>query len=343
MGQEVTYQAIAPYRGGGNAPALGMLTADGRIFRMDGQPWRYGGASAFNLCDRYGRGQDIDGFCSDVAGFPVLRTWSYTPVKDWGSSAWESPSLDTLVAFLKTCADRGRLVEFTLLTDDDPARLDPAARLVDGLRAARPRNLILEIGNEPETHKAINTAALRDVCERSGFLYASGNYENSAHAFGSYLVTHTGRDSEWPRRAHDLLEFYTGGGPNAPSDPAHHCPIVADEPIRPDQAGYNVQDFRAYFGACALLGAGATFHCESGKLCGRLTAAELACADAAMEGLRPFPADAPLGPYRRIDEQGGTLRTYAVGNYMVRIRPTMPQAPEPGWTAIDADGILWRR
>jgi hypothetical protein len=100
-------------------------------------------------------------------------------------------------------------------------------------------------------------------------------------------------------------------------------------------------DFRAYFGACALFGAGATFHFEGGKF-GRLpNDVEARCAAAALEGLNAFPPDAPFGAYRRVNDN--TLRTYAVGQYAVRIRPTTLNFPEPGWTAIDADGILWRR
>jgi hypothetical protein len=148
---------------------------------------------------------------------------------------------------------------------------------------------------------------------------------------------------EWPRRAHDLMEFYGGGGPNAPTDPPHRFPIVADEPAKlQDVGGNRVQDWRAYFAACALLGGGATFHSESGKFARLPTDDERPLIAAALEGLTAFPADAPLGSYRRPVEH--SLRTYVVGEqWMVRIRPETPEAPEPGWSALDADGILWRR
>jgi len=122
-------------------------------------------------------------------------------------------------------------------------------------------------------------------------------------------------------------------------------PIVSDEPIRPDQAtGDREGDFLAYFATCSILGAGATFHSESGKF-GRVpTDDEQRLARLALQGLDAFPADASFGAYRRIDEQGHTLRTYTVGNRaMVRIRPQTLDAPEPGWVSRDGRGILWMR
>lgn len=343
VGQAVSVQIYRP-RLYGAAPPIGVLSTDGPIFRMDGQPWRYKGRTAFKLCEVFRRGDDIDLFLAESVGANVLRVFAYTPEKDWGAGAWDVPDIGAALAFFDACAARGLVVEWVLLTDDDPAQLDPAARFVDELAAARPSNVVLEIGNEPMTHKTIDTAALRDVCERSGLLYSSGDYEDSNRFFGRYLTAHTPRDDEWPRKAHDLLEYYGGGGPNAPSDPAHKVPCVADEPIRPDQAhGDLVGDFRAYFGTCAILGGGATFHCETGKYGDLFTEDEAVLFRESMWALDAFPADAPKGPYRRIDEHGGSLRTYVVGDCMTRVRPVAPEAPEPGWVALDDRGILWRR
>lgn len=326
------------------------LTTSGPIFLRDGQPWRWKGVSAFGLMNRFAKGEDISGFLGDFKGYNVLRVWPYVT---WPGTGWDSPSPDVVIAFLKRAEQAGFYVELTLLTDANPARIDQAKRLVEALTAARPPNLLLEAGNEPETHKqwpendpnpsikAIDTAALIPAMQASGFLWTTGNYEDSAKMRGSYGTTHTGRDGEWPRRAHDLLEFYGGGGPNDPSDPAHKVPIVADEPIRPDQAGYNAEDFRAYFATCALLGAGATYHFESGKYGSRPTVEEKRIAAVVLEALDAFPADAPKGPYRRPVES--SLRSYVVGDYLVRVRPTTANAPEPGWQPIGTGGILWRR
>jgi hypothetical protein len=317
--------------------ALPPLTTRGKIFLAGGEPWRWRGVSAFGLLNRFAKGEDIGPFLDDYRGYNILRVWPYVP---WTENGWDSPSADVVVAFLKRVETAGFYVELTLLTDDNPSRLEPARQLIRALAAARPTNLVLEAGNEPTTHKAIDTHALRAELEASGFLYSSGDYEDSARFYGSFLTAHTARDGEWPRRAHDLLEYWDGGGPNAPSDPAHRVPIVADEPAKPADVGGNKhQDWRAYFGASSLLGAGATFHSETGKFGARPNDEERELAAVALEALQAFPADAPLGGYRRPVER--SLRSYVVGErFMVRVRPATPDTPEPGFRAIDADGVL---
>lgn len=318
---------------------IAKLTTRGPIFLANGQPWRWKGVSAFPLMDLFEKGESIDPFLDAFAGFNLLRVWPYVPNPPW-VPGWKMPArADTPRTFAAYVGARGFQVEFTLLLDDDPAMIPRARAFVEQLRGAT--NVVLEIGNEPTTNKRIDTLALKSACEASGFLYSSGDYEDSPRFFGTFGTAHTPRDPEWPRKAHDLMEYFQGGGPAAPSDPAHKVPWVGDEPIRPDQAGFNALDYRAHFGACSLFGAGATFHYEGGKF-GRVpTADEARCAAAALAGLNAFPADAPLGAYSKRDDQ--TLRTYVIGTGMVRVRPRTLTAPEPGWTAIDTDGILWRR
>jgi hypothetical protein len=49
------------------------LTADGRIFRADGEPWRYKGVSAFQLLDRFAKGEDIQPFLDAYQGLQRAR------------------------------------------------------------------------------------------------------------------------------------------------------------------------------------------------------------------------------------------------------------------------------
>ena len=300
-------------------PPLQRLRADGRIFRTeDGTPWRWRGVTAFPLLDRYARGDDITPILTAFKGYNLLRVFWYVP---WPGTGWETQPADQVRNFANFVGNHGFYVELVLLTDDNPARIEPARQLVRELSNDPPINLLFEIGNEPNIHKNVNVWALRDVLDASPFLYASGDNEREPW-FGRYLTAHTPRDNEWPRKAHDLLEYYYGGGPGSPTDPPHHVPVIADEPIRPDEAGYVESDFLAYFATSSLLGSGATFHYEGGKW-GRVpTGDEARCAAASLAGMMAFPADAPLGPYSRIDEQGATLRTYKVGPYVVRVRPT---------------------
>jgi len=320
-----------------------VLHPDGRIWRdFNNAPVRIKGVTAFPLLDMYVKGKSIDGFLQKYKGFNLLRVFCYTPSKDWGANAWDVPTAVDARRFLGYVGNLGWNVELVLLTSDEQARLDWARSFVPQLvTGGRPQNLIIEIGNEPTTHKNINTASMKDVMEKSGVFYASGNYEKSELTFGKYGVAHTARDSEWPRRGHDLLEYYNGGGPNAPSDPAHKFPWCGDEPAKlQDVSGDKPNDWRAYFGVCSLLGAGATFHSETGKFGQLPTAEEANLAACALEGLNAYPADAPNGPYSRPVEN--SLRTYVVGNYMVRVRPTSP-SPGSGWVRIGTSDIFWKK
>ena len=241
-----------------------VLHAEGKIFRRsDNAPWRYIGVSAFQLLDHFAKGKDIAPFLAAYTGFNTLRVWPYVPAKDWGDKAWDVQPVDVTKRFLEHVGALGWTVELTLLTDDDSGRLSWAQSFLPQLAASpKPTNVLIEIANEPTTHKNVDTKALKSACDASGFVYASGNYEKSELAFGKYGVAHTPRDSEWPRKAHDLMEYDNGGGPHAPSDPAHKYPWVGDEPAKTQDVAapapplVKPDDWRAYGGTAALLGAG---------------------------------------------------------------------------------------
>jgi len=329
------------------------LGYDRRVFSTGGKPWVYKGISFFKLGELAQTGQWslIDQILGDFDGFNTVRGWDYVP---WPGTGWLSPGVNVWFQVLEHLRVRGWRLELTLLTDDDPARLEPAKRLVSDLSAPLPPNLLFEIGNEPRTHKHIDVEALHAVCDASGLPYASGNNALDEPFFGKGITHHSSRDNEWQRKGgHDLMEFYTGDGPEGPHEP-WHVPAWNDEPQKPHDAlamrggdlTRTAQDYKAYFASCALLGAGACFHYEGGKFGQRPTPDELACAKAALEGLTAIPPGTPNASpgYRRIDEQGKSIRTYCCGDRMVRIPPlTTTAAPEAGWTDLYGDGICWRR
>jgi len=338
---ELALQPIPP-----PPPPVPIIHAAGKIFRTDtNAPWRYKGVSAFQLCNRWDNGQDIQPFLDAYPGYNVLRVWAYT---DWAGTGWEPSTAQVTRAFFEYCAARGFLVEFTLLTNDSLSKSDWARDFVAQLSEFPRPPIFIEGRNEPQTHsQTVSTQRLKPALDASQFVYASGNYEVSANAFGPYLVAHTQRDPEWPRRSHDLMEYFNGGGPHKPTDPAHKVPCLGDEPPKsqdvaaPKPPLTKADDWRAYFGGCSLMGGGATFHSETGKFGLPPTDEERVLAAAALEGLNAFPADAPLGAYSRPSDN--SLRTYIVGNYMVRVRPTTPNPPLTGWSRIGASPILWRR
>lgn len=324
------------------------LHSSGHYFALpDGTPWRYKGVSSFKLMHRWVAGEDIGPVLMAYAGYNTLRVWPYVNPKDWGADAWDSPSPDQAVQFVQTMAGLGWRVEFTCLTDSDPARITQAKAFIAAFKAANLTSLFLEAANEPEVQHdgvKINTAALRPDLEASGYPYASGDYVDiNGRWYGSYLTTHTKRDPEWVRRTHDGLDIYNG----APDDPAsrpHHVPILFDEPAKlEDVWGDHVGDWLAYFGSGALFGAGVTFHSATGKLGLPPVGEEVQLAATGLSGLNQYPPDAPNGAYSRVDDN--TLRTYIIGNAMVRMRPTTPNAPQPGWSEcpVEPKHILWTR
>lgn len=297
------------------------LTTQGKLFMQGGQPWRWKGVTCFPCVNRFERGGNIQPFLDAFKGYNLLRVFLWVPVEDWHDTAWGIPSDDGLHRFLDYVGQRGWYVELTLITYATP--VTNAQRMVDHYftEFERHTNLLIELVNEPSVGRKLDARQIH-VPATSVLWTTGGTIDGSPvdPASGErYGVAHTPRDGEWPRKAHDLMEYYNGGGPEAPSDPAHHYPWVADEPIRPDQAGFNEGDYEAYFGASALLSGGATFHFSSGKFMQLPTADEARCAAAALRGLDFFPPDAPLGNYSRVDDQ--SLRTYKVGPYTVRIRP----------------------
>jgi hypothetical protein len=228
-------------------PPILPLTADGRIFRAGGEPWRYKGVSSFQLLDLYARGGDWRGFLAAYdqirinlglpvgSGYNLVRVWPYVPRADWGAKAWDSPAPDVVVAFL--AMSRGGMVCRAHAADRRRPRAHPQAKqLVAALGAARPPNLLVEIGNEPQVHKHIDTRALKADLDASGFLYASGDV--APFAFGSYVTAAHRSDRGWvaarPRSAGVLSRAAV---PMPRPIPPHRLPAIADEPIRTGPGG----------------------------------------------------------------------------------------------------------
>ncbi len=326
------------------------LHPDGHVFR-DGNntAWRWKGVSAFQLCDRWVRGEDISGFLAAYQGYNVLRVWSYVEGPNWTDPTWNSPTPEKAVEFVQAMNAAGWWVEWVPLTSSNPARIAQARAEIAAFTAANVTGLFLEGANEPEVQNPdrtfITCEPIRNALEDSGYPYTNGCYtEGGKRHWGTYLTTHTQRDSEWPRRSHDAYDHWVKPADAPAGAQAIHKPCILDEPAKlQDVSGDRVNDWKAYFGSGSMFCAGATFHSKTGKFAQPPTAEEAQLAAAALVGLNAFPPEAPLAfdTYRRIDGDG--LRTYVIGNAMTRIRPNKPQCPESGWTEIDAAHILWRR
>jgi hypothetical protein len=338
---------IAPYGGVGH---VGVLTTDRQILRLDGAPWLWAGCSAFPLCDlfRQGRVSEVDAFINAYPGVRVLRVWDYVG-PGWGSAAWNAAPANVWVDFLGYVRPRGVFVSRTALTDADPARIEPAIRTIEAITAAGCDNVIHEGGNEPNTHKEIQTHELIPAMQASGMLWGTGDYENSAYFRGNLGRYHPGRSVDFARRAHDAYEYYHGGGPNSPSEPACNFACwINDEPAKLQDVPRDWAAWWSHIVASLLFGPGFTMHSETGKFGKAPTEEERTLWEFVVKALELIAPDAALGAYRRIDaehEPGQTAlgRTYVIGNYMVRCQQRGTTAPEPGWRPLDDVGVLFTR
>lgn len=321
----------------------------GKVFYSNGKPLTHKGFTAFPLLNHFEKGKDIRPWLNQFKGYNAARIFPYVPVKDWKETAWDFPTNQATLEFCNFMKDQGFVVKLCLITDDDEGRIHQIKELVNFLKASKPTNLILEGANEAHYFKT-DVNVIKNLLTGSGFPYASGIYDDNTKHFGNYWVDHSERDREWFRKGgHNCYEAFNGGGPNHKLEPALRQPCIEDEPIRPDQNGNDYLGYYAYSASCVLLGAGATFHCSSGKFCSPLNEGEVKCKDFFLQGLNAFPPIETL-VYDRIVEPGNEVggptvyaRTFTNGNYAVRIKQEGKEFPLPGWKALDEYGICWSK
>lgn len=316
------------------------IHSSNRLFTRDGLVHRIKSVTAFKLLYRYSQGEDINPFLESYPRSNELIILSSTdgPNTPWGNDAWPLPSKTMVKEFCEYVGERNWDVEFVLITGNQDEKISSLKEIVNYLATKKLKNLTFEAVNEPQFNKS-NPELLRDTLEQSGYLYSSGIYHDNNKFFGKYVDYHPARDSEWVRKFHDGLEYWQGGGPNYPEEKGLKVPSKANEPIRPDQTGFNQLDFYTFGAGLGLFGSGGCFHSQSGKLANLPSQQELDCYNSFMTGMELFPADACLGSYSRPVEN--SLRTYIVGEHMIRVRPTSPNPPLDGFTSLDSFHICY--
>lgn len=339
------------------------VRVDGLVFRnAQDQIFPYRGFSSFLLLKKFLDGIDITTYLKEwsALGYNTARVfsqvnWNGSPGPAFFPSSY--PNYNSgLISFLNLLSQHGlycELVAHTFAYDINEMRAH-VARL-DGI-IKNHKNVFLELANEPP----VNGIDINALFSGMSFPYpwATGQYDPTAQPNGTYVTAHTSRDNEWPRKAKDLLEYREGGGPQAPSDPKMACPCVADEPMGgwiiniPGRRSNVPDDFYAYAAVSQLMGAGGTYHHESGLNSNPPQGLELECAKAFITGIRMVSPTYQLGNYTRVGLSGcpisedNSLRTYGmiIGNLatMVRVRPTGPYKVDDNWivTASDSKQIV---
>jgi hypothetical protein len=353
-GEQYTLESVGNPVNPPNPPVDNPLTTSGKFLQRGNQIIRVKRFTSFKLLNLFESNVDIQPILNEYSGYNSVRIFCYTPKKDWGNEAWDFPSNLVTLDFLRRMEDRGMDVELTLITDDDTSKIDKAKSLIDYLSKNPVNNLILEAVNEPYVHNPndkIDPNELKNALSNSPYIYSSGVYTDNKKFYGKIWTRHSPRSSDWWRKGgHELMEAWNGGGPNFSDEPALRMPGIQDEPIKPSDTGFTSSDFYEYAASCGLMGAGATFHSESGKYSRPLSQEEISCKDKFLEGLNMYPLDAANGSYRKIEEPGNepggpteTSRTYVVGNYAIRIHQRGFEFPEDGWTSMDNTGVCWKR
>lgn len=342
------YPTASPYN---SNKEIGKLRAVDQLFYIDNSPIGLRGVTAFNLLDKFSKGQNISKFLSSYTNCNLLRIFLYT-TGTWAPNDWNIPDKKAVSDFINYAGGLGYYVKLVLHTDDakNDARTEQIISLVSYLSQFKFPNLILAAGNEPLTHKNIDVTSLHNVLKNSGYLYSSGIYEDLTKFYGTFGDMHTPRDNEWPRKAKDTIEAYRGGGPNSPQEPPCKVPWILGEPIRPDETKsygntlYSVRDYYSYGAFGRLSSGGVIFHCESAKLTSIPSDFELECYNFMMVGYEKFPPDAAIGNYiHHADLEGNgskALRVYSVGKWGVVIRPN-DFTPPSNWKSMDDWSVCW--
>lgn len=332
---------------------FGKLGTHNQIFTITDQngndeSWQYRGVSFFNALDLVSKGEfsRVNEFCKTFRelGYNTLRVFLYVT---WPNVGWEIPSNEDVLKGILYLREQGFFVELVLLTDADISRTERVRNVIDFLAEKNLDNLLLEIENEPDIHKDDITELFRNNCDRSGYLYSNGRYNNSDKHFGSYITFHSSRSSDWPVKARGAQEFNAGKGPNREDEKAISKPVVLDEPIKPSEAPVDKRflDYYTYGCISSAASGGATFHFENGKLGNLPTDDDLLCANFLIRGLKIYPLGSALYnlQYNRIVEGGVTLRTYEFGPNLIRVRPSNKECPKSGYESLDEFGIAWVR
>jgi hypothetical protein len=310
----------------GNAGEVGPLSVFKPCLCVEtGQPWQWRGFSDFLLFYRYLTGVNINPHLDEriELGANVLRVLSMV--------AWDNLSplfypsnfpdyFEKLPAFVDLLASRGLRLELTIFADAQivmPNTSDRDAHQAQVIEKIKGKwNVTAEVANEPFKNlpggepEAVERAQSLKGC---GVLVASGSYNSRSETDwrpmppGDYGTTHCGRNSQWPRYCHDLMEL---------TDAVDGSPWVGDEPmgcgeVETGSRDPNPDNHAWYAAGSTLQGAGSTFHCDDGlNSLTPIGPTQRKCALAFFEAIKWVPPHAQLWPYQR----GGDAGTGGVGN-----------------------------
>lgn len=296
--------------GSGGAGQKGRVHIDGLVFRDDsGAIWPYRGITCFLLYQLWlmGGPAAVDPVLADylslnpgpnvVRVLGMVNSFSRLHPQDWGERYFTE-----LQPFVRYLFSRwGVRVEFVIFADSGDILMDwelnSHAIRVANLIADEP-NVFIEVANEPSQHSNLygGDELAHDIyllIRAPGRMIATG--AGDGNFSGDYVTVHTPRDSQWPRKAKDLLDVRD----------ICHDPAVADEPMGAAEVfidgkrDTNPRNFADYAATAQLEGAGSTFHSDSGILARPLQPVQRACAQAFFSAAAWVPPQTQIEPFMR--------------------------------------------
>lgn len=324
---------VARFGSSNPLPTITQLHPQGPVFAdPSGAAVRVLLRDAFVLPRKWLNGETLDAFVEEThdLGFIGVRVFLQHAFMDWPQVLPFTFPIDRLAELVDWLAERGLLVELTVLADTQDTYWDDAGQPhtnplrmtltqeVDRVRAVLDRvrakaNIVgVELKNEPAFNGG-RTAEIIDALQlpRAGDVpTASGDYDIIGHESTirvlTYFTNHIQREPDLPSEAgkdgHFIYEGWQDGfrgtkpAPVAEDEPdkygEHRGPPCGDDPNRPwvDDA----EDTAAGF---ALSSAWFTFHSETGIWTQPFAPRERRCAVSWLRGAGFFPAITPTCVY----------------------------------------------
>lgn len=203
-------------------------------------------------------------------------------------------ALDALREYIILCQNKGLLVDICatdlqLMWNTDSERLDVVRLLADTVRPFS--SVLYGFVNEPWKNGAPNPEFFLRSINKAGLVWTNGAHPNDQRPYeplGSYVVCHSERDNQWPRR---------GAGDTKDWQHELGVPVYQEEPIGAisvlipgRQRDNNPIRFLEYAASTSLFG-GSCFHSESGLDAKVPEGVELECAQAFGKGWSLIPVE----------------------------------------------------
>lgn len=341
------------------------LTISNEMFHAGDAVWPWKMVTAFQLYDKYLRGEDIGAFLmwAQLVGANGVRVLGMAHnlfrlyPQERGIVYGQN-----IAPFCQLVASYGLYIEWVIFADAQEVMNSSNVQrfffdaMIEQLR--QQPNVVVELVNEYSQNGVLPNT----FNQPGGILISRGSGlsgEFPPYVPWTHVTYHTQRKAEWVRTSKDSHEIREGTG----SYLAKRCPVAPNESIGagdtliPWSRSNVPDDFYWYAATAQLMGAGATFHFQNGLFADLPSLMQQLCAESFFSGISSVPPEAQKWHYTAGHlsdcplEHSDTkaLRTFAKLNgdqaEAIVIRPTAEWRPvaKNGWTLGKQQGPLGSR